>query len=67
MSWPHGGDVLSGGLFRHDIGAFGVVTVLSGHDRGADRIDDYRGLFWHRPWSAGVFTAMLLSLAGIPP
>jgi NADH-quinone oxidoreductase subunit N len=27
---------------------------------------DYRGLFWRRPWMAGVFTAMLLSLAGIP-
>jgi NADH-quinone oxidoreductase subunit N len=23
-------------------------------------------LFWRRPWLAGVFTAMLLSLAGIP-
>ena len=26
----------------------------------------YSGLFWTRPWLAGVFTAMLLSLAGIP-
>ena len=29
-------------------------------------IDDYRGLFWRRPWLAAGFTAMLLSLAGIP-
>jgi len=29
-------------------------------------IDDYRGLFWQHPWLAGIFTAMLLSLAGIP-
>jgi NADH-quinone oxidoreductase subunit N len=61
------------------LGAFGVVTVLSDgfndesdgelHDaaeRDSDRLADYAGLFWHRPWLAGVFTAMLLSLAGIP-
>lgn len=48
------------------LGAFGVITVLSGAERDADRIDDYRGLFWRRPWLAGIFTATLLSLAGIP-
>ena len=47
-------------------GAFGVITVLSGPDRDADRIDDYRGLFWTRPLLASVLTGMLLSLAGIP-
>jgi NADH-quinone oxidoreductase subunit N len=47
-------------------GAFGVIATLSGPERDADRIDDYRGLFWTRPWLAGVFTGMLLSLAGIP-
>ncbi len=52
--------------FVTTLGAFGVVTVLSGGDRDADRIDDYRGLFWRRPALAGIFTAMLLSLAGIP-
>ena len=46
--------------------AFGVVTVLSGEHHDADSIDDYRGLFWRRPWLATVFTAALLSLAGIP-
>ncbi len=48
------------------LGAFGVVTVLSGPDRDADRMDDYRGLVWRRPLLAGVFAAMLFSLAGIP-
>ena len=48
------------------LGAFGVVTVLSGSSRDADRLDDYRGLFWRRPFIAGIFTVMLLSLAGIP-
>lgn len=48
------------------LGAFGVITILSGSDRDADQLDDYRGLFWRRPWLAGVFTAALLSLAGMP-
>ncbi|HWQ14313.1 MAG TPA: NADH-quinone oxidoreductase subunit N [Roseiflexaceae bacterium] len=46
--------------------AFGVVAVLSGPERDADLLEDYRGLFWRRPWLAGTFTAALLSLAGIP-
>ena len=48
------------------LAAFGVVTALSkpGHDAGD--VEEYRGLFWHRPVIAGVFTVALLSLAGIP-
>ncbi len=52
--------------FAMTLGAFGVVTVLSSAQRDADQLDDYRGLFWRRPVLALVFTAMLLSLAGIP-
>lgn len=52
--------------FVMTLGAFAVVTMLSGRERDADRLEDYRGLFWRRPWLAFVFTAMLLSLAGIP-
>ncbi|HZD54946.1 MAG TPA: proton-conducting transporter membrane subunit, partial [Candidatus Aquicultoraceae bacterium] len=48
------------------LGAFGVVTVRSGGNRDADGIEEYRGMFWDRPWLAGAFTAALLSLAGIP-
>jgi NADH-quinone oxidoreductase subunit N len=48
------------------LGAFGVITVLSHTTREADAIEDYRGLFWTRPWLAGTFVLMLLSLAGIP-
>ncbi len=48
------------------LGAFGMVTVLSSAETDADALEDYRGLFWRRPWLAGCFTAMLLSLAGIP-
>ncbi|MCL5024054.1 MAG: NADH-quinone oxidoreductase subunit N [Nitrospirae bacterium] len=52
--------------FITTLGAFGVVTVLSGKERDADDIEDYRGLFTRRPWTALIFSAMLLSLAGIP-
>ena len=50
------------------LGAFGIVTVLSKGtpEQDSDMLTEYAGLFWRRPWLAGVFTAMLLSLAGIP-
>ena len=46
--------------------AFGIITVLSPSEADADDLEDYRGLFWRRPALAGIFTAALLSLAGIP-
>jgi len=52
--------------FVTTLGAFGVITILSNKDRDADNIDDYKGLAVRRPWLAAAFTAMLLSLAGIP-
>lgn len=52
--------------FITTLGAFGVVSVLSTPQTEAGDISFYRGLFWRRPWLAGVFTLMLLSLAGIP-
>lgn len=48
------------------LAAFGIVTVLSNAEADADELEDYRGLFWRRPVLASVFTAVLLSLAGIP-
>lgn len=52
--------------FVTTLGTFGIVTVLSTKEREADSIDDYKGLFWKKPWTAAIFSAMLLSLAGIP-
>lgn len=52
--------------FVTTLGAFGVVTVLSSGETEAEALDEYRGLFWRRPWLAGFFSVMLLSLAGIP-
>ncbi len=52
--------------FVTTLGAFGVVSMLSTSGRDADALEDYRGLAWRRPWLAGIFTVMLLSLAGMP-
>jgi NADH-quinone oxidoreductase subunit N len=52
--------------FITTLGAFGILAMLSDTDHDAEATDDYRGLFWRRPWTAATFTAMLLSLAGIP-
>lgn len=52
--------------FITSLGAFGVVSVLSGPDADAEDLEEYRGLVWSHPWLSGVFAAMLLSLAGIP-
>jgi NADH-quinone oxidoreductase subunit N len=52
--------------FVTTLAAFGVMTLLSTEESEADRIADYRGLFWRRPWLGGIMTAALLSLAGVP-
>jgi NADH-quinone oxidoreductase subunit N len=48
------------------IGAFGIVSAISPVDKDTDNIEDYKGLFWRRPWIAAIFSSMLFSLAGIP-
>jgi NADH-quinone oxidoreductase subunit N len=54
--------------FVMTLGAFGIVTVLSeaGGEADLDDLEGYRALLWRRSWLGGAFTAMLLSLAGIP-
>jgi NADH-quinone oxidoreductase subunit N len=52
--------------FATTLGAFAAIAELSGPERDADRLDDYRGLASRRPWLAAALTAMLLSLAGLP-
>jgi NADH-quinone oxidoreductase subunit N len=54
------------GYFVAMLCAFGAVIVLSRADRDADHLEDFRGLFWRRPWVASVLALALLSLAGIP-
>jgi len=52
--------------FITTIGAFGVISLLSTMEYEADKMEDFKGLFWKRPGIAIVFTLALLSLAGIP-
>jgi len=52
--------------FITTIAAFGVVGILSSGSGEAEDINDYRGLYWHHPFIASVFTIVLFSLAGIP-
>ncbi len=52
--------------FITTVGAFGILTTLSDRERDAERMEDFKGLFWSRPLTAVGFSAMLLSLAGIP-
>jgi NADH-quinone oxidoreductase subunit N len=56
-------------LFAYVVTTLGIlacVCALSGGERDAERMDDYKALFWSRPWLAGALMLMLLSLAGIP-
>ena len=46
------------------LGAFGVVIALGDH---GERLDGFRGLAAHQPWTAGLMLLFLLSLTGIPP
>lgn len=50
------------------LGVFGVMTLVSSPmgRRDHEDLDEYRSLFWHRPYLAAILIAMLLSLAGVP-
>jgi NADH-quinone oxidoreductase subunit N len=52
--------------FITSVAAFGIMAMLSDHDRDAEWVEDYKGLFWRKPWTAAALTTVLLSLAGIP-
>lgn len=50
-----------------NIGAFGVVSMLSDKSNETLRISDYRGLAQRRPLVALAMAVFMFSLAGIPP
>lgn len=52
--------------FTSILAAFGMITYLSGKRGEPIMVEDYRGLFWTKPWLAAFFTLVMLSLAGIP-
>ena len=49
-----------------NVGAFAVVTQVSGYDETARTRDDYTGLASRRPGMAALLAFFLLSLIGIP-
>jgi NADH-quinone oxidoreductase subunit N len=52
--------------FITTLGAFGVITMMSGKDEDFADLADYRGLAQTHPFLAVVLSAMLFSLAGLP-
>src|SRR5437868_10734235 len=48
------------------VGAFAVITQISGYDERVRTIDDYTGLGQKRPYLAALLSFFLLSLIGIP-
>ncbi len=52
--------------FASILAAFGMITYLTGKKGEPAMVEDYRGLFWTKPWLAAFFTLVMLSLAGIP-
>lgn len=66
------GGVTSGVLFYvaiyalQVVGAFAVVTAVSGAASSASPLSAYRGLSGRSPGMAGAFTVLLLGMAGLP-
>jgi NADH-quinone oxidoreductase subunit N len=50
-----------------NLGAFGVIALLSTADRPHEELRDFTGLWYARPALAGLMTVFLLSLGGLPP
>lgn len=50
-----------------NLGAFAVITIMSGKGEDLDSYESIRGLAFRRPYVAAVMVLFLLSLAGFPP
>ncbi|MBB72747.1 MAG: NADH-quinone oxidoreductase subunit NuoN [Legionellales bacterium] len=49
------------------LGAFGMVTILSGKGFEMETINDYKGLNSRNPWLAFIMLLLMFSMAGVPP
>jgi NADH-quinone oxidoreductase subunit N len=49
------------------LGTFGLIMFLSRQGFESEEIADFAGLARRSPWLAGVMTAFMFSLAGLPP
>ena len=52
--------------FVTTLGAFGIISILADREGEKFMLENYRGLFWKRPWISLAFSGTLLSLAGVP-
>ena len=50
-----------------NLGAFGMILLLSRSGFEADNLDDFRGLNQRSPWYAFVMLLIMFSMIGIPP
>jgi len=50
-----------------DLGAFGMVAMLSTKETDLDALEDYHGLAYIHPWRSAILALSLISLAGLPP
>ncbi|MGC9022975.1 MAG: NADH-quinone oxidoreductase subunit N, partial [Dissulfurimicrobium sp.] len=50
-----------------NIGAFGVLYIIDGNERGAQTLEDYRGLGYKYPGLSFLMSLFLVSMAGLPP
>ncbi len=72
-SSPHDAGGTIGALFYlaayslTNLGAFAVITIMSGRGEDLDRYASIRGLAHRRPYVAAAMALFMLSLAGFPP
>jgi NADH-quinone oxidoreductase subunit N len=50
-----------------NLGAFGVISLLERRDNSGYELAELRGLWYRRPWLAGLLAFFLIALAGFPP
>lgn len=50
-----------------NLGAFAIVAWLEAEGRAGADLAGYRGLFYEKPWLAGLMTLYMVSLAGVAP
>ena len=50
-----------------NLGAFGMLLLLSRSGFEADRLDDFKGLNQRSPWYAFIMLLIMFSMTGIPP
>jgi NADH-quinone oxidoreductase subunit N len=49
------------------LGSFGIIMLLARSGHEAEELADFKGLAKRSPWYALVMTALMFSLAGVPP